>query len=125
MVNPAMIPDLPVFLPADQENEVLMELAEEIADEFMDEIEDAYPGMMVSPAIKLPARERLQQFLMITEPEDFPMLQDPDAIEKIRAGAYQPPASEHWALLVAVPKYFNAERKDFLSLYEKYVVKGE
>ena len=120
-----MIPDLPVYLPAEDENEILMELAEEIADEFMDEIEDAYPGMMVSPAIKLPARERLRQFLMITEPEDFPMLQDPDAIEKIRAGAYQPPASEHWALLVAVPKYFNAERKDFLSLYEKYVVKGE
>lgn len=112
------------------ESQILHELAQEMADELFDEIDAAFPNYVISPAVQLPPRERLQAYLMrIVEayPTDanarlveLNNMLNPEYIDLYKQGLVPPPLSMPWSVLVHVPRIFKDIQRDFRSAYKAW-----
>lgn len=112
------------------ENEIMRELAQEMAEEVFDEIEATFPGYLLSPAVEIPPRQRLERyFLRLVEayPQDeggrlneLFMLLDAGYLDKLKAGAYPPPLARPWVQLVRIPRLFRYLQRDFRQAYLTY-----
>lgn len=130
----APLPDnIAVSVPEEVETQILHELGQEMAEEIYREIDDAFPNYVISPAVQLPPRERLQKYLLrIVEayPADetarlveLNNLLNPDFIDMYKAGVVPAPLSMPWAVVVHVPKIFKRLQTDFRQAYKAWAQK--
>ena len=109
-------------LEPDIENEILDELADEIADEFYEIIDDAFPGGQTPLTEKLEGAWRLLSYLKQTEPADLVHLLNPDYVQHHREGLVPDPVSPYWKMLLfEMPREFELDQKDFVSLMKREV----
>ncbi len=114
-------------LPADTENEILFDVAEQIKREIWDDIEAAFPEFRLPVALQ-PSRETRLNFYTNgridalgmkqggTEAVDYPFLRDRQYLKKLKDGLYPPLVSPFWADLVDLPPVFRFVQADFLRL---------
>ena len=85
-------------------------------------LEMAYPDGMFPGQKKLPAKQRLIRYLMVTDPADIPYLEDRDYFDKYRAGVLPPLKSPYWLNIVAVGRdLYNETVSDFSRLYRSQI----
>jgi hypothetical protein len=101
------------------DNEIMNRVADEISDGLYPDIDRAFPGAQVV-TFELPEKpERLAIYTKETDPQDFPMLQDPDYVKKYREGVYPQPVSPFWNTLLSLPADFDDVRNDFMQVYKE------
>lgn len=115
---------LPFVLTADTENEIMEREAKALAKELEEDLERAFPDFLLPTMVEPSAERRLAHYVSRTAQEDWPLLQDPDYIDKYHAGLLPALISPLWANLVAIPFIWKKARADFLSLYRDRVEKA-
>lgn len=108
----------PIVFPlsAEQENEIMIDVADQIKLEMWEDIETAYPDFQMPLAIQPTREQLLASFTDITDPIDYPFLRDRQYLKKLKDGVYPPLRSPFWADLSDMPPVFELAQRDFLRL---------
>ena len=127
----AMPGTLFVSVDEDEENSILVELADEFAQEIYEELEDAFPRYVVSPAVWPKNRKRLEKYLMLiveAYPQDaqarlweLEMLLDTNYLDAYKMGMVPKPMSRPWNTLIMMPKIFRFFQSDLRDLYRTFM----
>lgn len=116
---------LPIFLDAEEENEILGELAKEFSQEFFEELHDAFPDWITSPLTDAGPTKTLVMFLANTYPQDVFLLRDRDYFTKFRAKLYPPLASPFWRNIISAGQEpFEEQQREFLGLVREKMKKA-
>lgn len=107
----------PLIIAGERATEIIEQVVYERMRMIKPGVQLAYPDGMFPGQKKLPARQRLVRYLAVTDPADYPYLQDPDYVEKMRAGRLPPLKSGYWMNLTADPEWFKEAVRDFSRLY--------
>lgn len=112
---------IPFQLSPERENQILSQVAHDLANEINPDILRAYPDYQ-APTTTLPAsKDRLAAYTVQTQPEDFPLLHDPQYMEKYKQGIYPQPVSPFWNGLLGLPPVFSHVQRDFIHVYKSLV----
>ena len=103
-------------LPADVENEIMFDVADQIEREIWADIETAFPEFHMPLALQPTREQRLASYTNVTDPVDYPFLRDPQYLKKLKDGVYPPLRSPFWADMVDMPPVFRYVQRDFLRL---------
>ncbi|MGD9827124.1 MAG: hypothetical protein AB7E70_20200 [Hyphomicrobiaceae bacterium] len=126
-------PNLYVDLPEEEENDVLLELAEEMGKEFIESLEEAFPDYIISPAFWPKREKRLQNYLTLIAQayptdeaarlQELYVILDTKTPDAVRMGLIPPPISQPWDFLILVPPIFKHFQRDLRDLYLHYARK--
>lgn len=120
-------------LSAEVENEILRELAKEMSEEVFANLEAAFPRYIISPAVELPPRDRLERYLMrileaypadeVGRMNELANLLNPEYVDLYKQGLVAPPLSRPWNTLIHIPKVFEDIQRDLRSCYRAWAQK--
>jgi hypothetical protein len=103
----------PVFLSAEEENDLIDELAAEYIRDWTEPDMDVIPGHVLSPFAEPDKDMELMLYGQITLPSDYALLMDPEYVDRMRTGELPKPESPYWLALTDVPLYLEEELKSF------------
>lgn len=95
----------PVFLPSEEDNALMRELAHKAVESWFNPDEQLFPQDVIPPFAEPTRDQALMKYGERTLPVDQPLLDDPEYVEKMRHGVLPLPESTYWRNLSKVPKY--------------------
>ena len=124
MSLPAQRAILPIIIPGAEATAIIQEVVMEEMKRIKPGLAMAYPDGIFPGQKKLPAKERLARYVMVTDPADYPYLSDPDYVTKFKAGALPPLKSSFWLQATFDRDTFKDIQSDFLTLSDNAMESG-
>lgn len=116
MSFPAERQILPIIISGERATEIIEQVVEERLKRIKPGVAMAYPDGLFPGMTKLPARQRLARYVMVTDPADYPYLSDPEYWTKFKEGRLPPLKSNFWLTMTFDKDTFREAQKDFIDL---------
>ena len=116
----------PLIIRGARATEIIEQVVKERLKMIKPGLEMAYPDGMFPGQKKLPGKQRLIRYLMVTDPADLPYLEDSKYFDKYRAGVLPPLRSNYWKNVLALGREaFNELISDFSRQYRRAIENDE
>ncbi len=115
------IMQLPLNIGGERQTELIEEAIKEILGEIENWSDSVYSDGILPGLKPLPAKERLANYYMNTDPADMELLIDNDYLLRLKYGLDRPPVSPFWLNAVSSQGTFERMRRDFLHLIHQDV----
>lgn len=107
---------IPSRIDGEKATALIREVIEARLGRIFERADQVYPDGVIPGTQKLGKREKQARYVVLTAPQDWPLIRDPDYLAKFRAGLLPAPASPFWRNLMALPEMWEEAANEFKAL---------